>query len=198
MFCQTHPATAELKRIMEDKKAEGKNPCRSLIGVLAMDMAKAGGDGMRELTRRFSHSGVAMNFDSDSFKGMDPETRRALIRHHATIIFGVSVVGIEDILCEGVFDIRQWCDHYNMTMSGTPFPGLGTEGEDVERLTIEQQRALYPYADRDKTLVIFFNEGMGSLPARLQSILNNPSGRLQQIRNIIPIYKERARFLVGQ
>lgn len=201
VFCQTHPATLELKGIMEDKKARDGHSCRSLIGLLALDISQAGGEGMRELTRRFSHSEVAMSFDSDSFRAIDPEIRDALISHHAAVVFGISVVNIEDILCEGVFDMRQWRDRYNIAISGTPFrgefPEVGTKGKDVERLTKEQQNTLISCASQDKTLVIFFNEGRKSLPVGLKSILEQP-GRLRQIRaSVLPIYSERARFLVG-
>lgn len=48
---------------MEAKKARDGHSCRSLIGLLALDIAQAGGEGMRELTRRFSHSEVAMSLE---------------------------------------------------------------------------------------------------------------------------------------
>lgn len=78
--------------------------------------------------------------------------------------------------------MRQWRDRYNMAISGTPFRGMNTEGEDVVRLTKEQRLAMVSCVDRDKTMAIFFNEGRKSLPVGLKSILEKP-GRLKQIRD---------------
>ncbi len=196
-FSQTHPASPELREIMLRKKERGKNS-GSLVSLLAFDMAQAAGSGIQELTREFSYARVAMNFDPDLFKRMDPKNRNALIQHHAAVVFGVSVLGIEDALWTRVFDRSVWFVRYNLAMAGTPFRGTNMRGKGIEELPAEQHATMIYHAGKDKTLSVFFNGELKSLPTGLRSILEQ-AGRLQQIRSgVLPIYSERARFLVGQ
>ena len=197
-FSQTHPATPELREIMLRRKEMGINSDRSLVSLLALDMAKAAGEGIQELTRGYSYARVAMNFDPDLFKRMDLKTRNALIQHHAAVVFGVSVAGIEDALCTRVFDRSVWFVRYNLAVVGTPFRGTNMRGKGIEELSTEQHSTLISQAARDKTLSVFFNGELKSLPTGLRSILEQ-AGRLQQIRSgVLPIYAERAYYLVNR
>lgn len=183
---------------MTRKKERSTDLCRSLVGMLAMEMTQAAGSGIQELTRGYSYARVAMNFDPDLFKQMDPKTRKALIQHHAAVVFGVSIVGIEDALCTRVFDRGVWFVRYNLAMTGTPFRGTNMRGKGIEELSAEQHSTLISHAARDKTLSVFFNGELGSLPIGLRSILER-AGQLQQIRSgVLPIYAERAYHLVSR
>lgn len=176
----------------------GKNSDRSLVSLLAFDMAQAGGEGIQELTRESSYARVAMNFDPDLFKRMGPKNRNALIQHHAAVVFGVSVLGIEDALWTRVFDRSVWFVRYNLAMAGTPFRGTKMRGKGIEELSAEQHSTLISHAVRDKTLSVFFNGELKSLPTGLRSILEQ-AGRLQQIRSgVLPVYAERAYYLVSR
>ena len=192
----THPAQQDLKEILGNKKSREGRSDRSLIGLLAEDLTKAAGEGMRELTKGMSQSETTLGPDSAIFRQMAPETVKAIFEHNAAIIFGVSVVGIEDTLWNGSFDGRGWADRYNIAISGTLLSRI-TIDLDAEELTSEQWHTMIAQANQDKTLSGFFKEGIVTLPSMLRRILHE-SRQLPQIRaDIIPIYQERARFLVG-
>lgn len=195
-FCSTHPPQQDLKEILGHKKSREGRFDRSLVGLLAEDMTKAAGEGLRGLTKGMSQSATTISPDSSLFRQMAPETLKAIFEHNAAIIFGVSLVGIEDTLLNREFDGRGWADRYNMAMSGTPFSRI-TFNQDAEELTDAKWRLMIAQVSQDRTLSIFFKEGIDALPTMLRRILHE-SGQLIQIRaTIIPIFQDRARFLVG-
>ena len=195
-FCLTHPAQQDLRETLGNRKSREGRSDRSLIGLLAEDLTKAAGEGLRGLTKGMSQSATTLDPDSAMFQQMTPETVKAIFEHNAAIIFGVSVVGIEDTLLNRVFDGRGWADRYNMAKSGTPFDNI-TIDLDAKELTGKQWQSMIIQASQDKTLSVFFKEGIVTLPSILRRILHE-SRQLPQIRaDIIPIYQNRARFLVG-
>lgn len=194
-FCQAYPPNPELKTLLE-RVNQGRSG-RSLVGFLAEALAKAGGDGLRLLTKRLDQDEVTIVPDQEIINSFPQTERVAIGKHQAAVIFGVSIISIEDALINEEFDFRAWCSLYNLVLEGTPFMKVEYQGSPIQRLERPQLKKMFSYASQDKTLAIFFGEGMFILPSTLTDILNRPPQRLNVINSeIMPLYHPRAMFLI--
>ncbi len=194
IFCQTHPANDSLKYMMQRKKDE-RGLTRSLVAILAEDLAEAGGEGLRQLTKRPNQSDATLAPDSKSFTDLSLTDRKAMNANEGAVLLGSSVIAIEGMCITHELDIGSWCTRYNLAISGTPLVTASYEGADSEELTDEGWVKILREVKEDKTFAIFFDTGFNTLPGRMQLFLSQGQ-RLDAIRQIIPLYQERAQLLV--
>lgn len=193
-FCQTHPADYSLKKMMQRKRDQG-GLLKSLVAILAEDLALAGRDGLRELTRRLNPSSTALAPDFSLSQDFSPTDQQAISDNLAAIMLGNTIISIEEMLRENVLDVKSWCDRYNLEISGTLIQKAVIEGSETVQITDSQWHTMLSFAKEDKSLSIFFGVGFNSLPDYLKLFLSQPA-RAQAIGKIIPLYKERAKYLI--
>lgn len=180
--------------MMELKKSQ-RGLTKSLVAILAEDMAEAGGEGLRQLTKRLDQSSTTLAPDAESFTDRSLTDQKAMYDSMAAILVGLSIVAIEETLINNELDLKTWYARYNLAISGTPFTKAVYLGQDREKLTDERWKKMLNWAETDKTLAIFFDRGLDSLPNSMQSFLNQ-AGRLNAIHRIMPIYRQRAQLLI--
>lgn len=191
-FCREYPPTSFIKQRLQEKR--GQRP-GSLIYILADELAKAGGDGLKQISRRIAAQGVTLEPDSVFMSNLSFDDRQFIWDHYSAIVFGVSIMEIETVLITKSFDPKSFCERFNFHLTGTTFPKMPITGEQ-EMLDELKWKSMIGCANYDKTLAAFFIQGANTLPSGLQSILNQ-SGGIEYIKNkIIPIYQPCAQFLV--
>lgn len=196
-FCKQYPAENELKNTLTAIKVEEGRGERSLVGVLAEKLIKASGEGLRAITQEVGRQGVTLPIDEIIAKYLSAQQGERLAIHQAAIIFGTSLLSIEDALVTKIFDGQSWCDRYNMAISGTPLEKVKTIGEVGEEvLTEETWQKMVDCANQDKTFARFFGEGIQTLPDQLGIVLQDLAlqGCIQS--QVIPVFYERAEFLI--
>lgn len=198
-FFRTYPADKDLKgRLVKEKL-----PAMSPVATFAAKLARDAGDGLREITRKLSDSGISFKIDQESFQRLPPEDREKMLINHAGVIFGVSIPVLEDCIAnsKGTFDLELWCSLYNAAISGTQFSTMKPEKEKiVGELSKDRLQKMRDLVGKDKTFAIFFenNENIiESMPESLKNILAK-SIVLPIIQEyILPRYKERAKMLIS-
>lgn len=195
-FCARFPADPIAKDIVIEERARRNRSGRSLIGVLAEEIAAAGGSGFKVLTSPLSRDSVGTVPDMRLLQRLSPAVRDDAFVHIAAVVFGISVVCIEDTLMNMQFDATDWSTRYNLTTSGTIVPRLQVSGSPLENIPEERWKRMIGLAGRDKTLVSFFKDGMDLMPESLRRILDRANTSVRMQSKIISMFEERAKFLI--
>ena len=182
-FCIRYPISPELTQIL---KREKRSEDMSLIAVLADSLVKEASDGLRALTTKY-----------DSLLDISREDRSKMLKCLAGIIFGVTVVSLERTIVNKQFDFTEWHEDCKLALarSGGQLTAVRAK-EETEVLSYRKWRDMISLAREDRTLAIFFEEKHRSLmPQALNRFFDKETVSIIR-RDMIPIYKERAKFLV--
>lgn len=197
-FCERFPVNHELRPMLERRKIDQGRSGRSLVGLLAGELVSEAGNGLREISGQInpSQSEVIVP-DRKLIEKLSHKERERLFNHLAAVAFGVSVVSLEDTLIEKTFDATDWCNRYNLAISGSFIPKVEVKGLEVVEIQDDRWRSMVAFVKRDRTFAIFFKEGGSAMPTLLSKIIER-SGALELIRRrVIPIYSPRASLLIG-
>lgn len=193
-FSSKFPADPSIRGVIEAKRNRGK----SLPIVLAEELVKDAGAGARELTSRFNLQNTMSLLDEETLRRLPPEYTIKMLEYYAAIIFGVSIVSLEETMVDRQFDYQKFFSRFNLAITGTQFAEAQAKEEKTERLSDERWEAMISLKNQDKTLASFFEEeNRGIMPASLVAFIDTVAVRSTIREAIIPVYKERAKFLVG-
>lgn len=197
-FCNRYPANPEVRGIVENRRRTEGQYGKSLVVILAEQLAREGRDGVREIINKLSGSNTMFRLEQESFQRLPAQDRSNLFRNYEAIVFGNVVVSIEKTLANGEYDHEDFCERYNLDTSGFQLDKAEAGTKKREKLSREQMSRIYLTAGTDKTLAGFLEgEDVGALPSALREFLES-RGLLNAIReNILPIYKPRAKFVVA-
>lgn len=169
------------------------------VVVLADIFMQEGSDGLEKLMERIASAGVAIVPDENFFEQISDEQRSLMEEERAAIMFGISIRSLHAMLggdSFNGFDSQAWCDGYNRATAGTPFPSLQVKGGPIDIVATEDLTILRQLALEDKTLSFFF-EHPYTMPNMLRRILEDLDVLPIICSMILPLYKERAQFLLS-
>ena len=158
----------------------------SPVRLLATEFIKEGGNGLTDIDIRVAVSEFA-----------EVENSKSALRNSGAIYLGVTLIAIEDILKHGFFDEANL---NSMTLKGFDTsnwnPAVFSDPKTTP-LSPDDIARISMVARKDKTFATFFQNGIYSLPRRLQLFLQG-SQMLHSINSlVIPEYKKRAELLVN-
>ena len=195
-FKLKYPTEPSIRRMIEGIRAD-RNRRRSLVGVLAEELTSEGASGFKELTRVLqSSSNETVVPDMGLMNTLPPPVKTESFKNLAAVVFGLSVVGLEDAMMDFQFNSSEWAARYNLAMSGSFVPKMEVVGVDVEEIPDQKWRAMIDLAGKDKTLAIFFKD-MRAMPKTLKVILEKANFDVLIQESISSVFKERACFLLG-
>ena len=178
-----YPISPDLTQIL---KREKRSEDMSLIAVLAVGLVKEASDGLRVVITKY-----------DSLRNISQEDRKKMVKCVAGIIFGVTVASLERAIVNKQFDFTEWREDCNLALArgGGQLRDTKVVGE-IEALSEDRWRNMVSLAKQDRTFAIFFEEKHRNLMPQASNILFDMETVSVIRREIIPIYKERAKFLV--
>ena len=178
-----YPISPDLTQIL---KREKRSEDMSLISVLAVSLAKEASDGLRVVTTKYA-----------SLLDVSQEDRKKIVKCVAGIVFGVTVASLERTIVNRQFDFTQWREDCNLALARGGGQLSDTKVmEEIETLSEDRWRNMVSLAKQDRTFAIFFEEKHRNLMPQAWNMLLDKETASVINREIIPIYKERAKFLV--
>ena len=195
-FCNQYPANPDVRAIVGSEMITGRSD-KSLVVILAVELAKEGRNGVRKLIDKLNPSDTAFEIVSSDFQSLPAEDRENMFTSFAAFVFGNSVLSLERTLVNGEYDHEDFCNRYNLEASS--FLLTRVEGtEKIEKLSYDKLAIMHSLVKEDKTFAIFFEEkGIQAMPNILRQFLET-AGIIPIIqKDILPIYEPRAKFLVG-
>lgn len=166
--------------------------------VLAEQLAREGQDGMREIINKLSRSDTMFELDPNTFRNLSEQDRYNMYKNYAAFVFGNLVVSLERTVVNREYDHEDFCERYSIPASSLQFDKVEAGIEKIEKIPVEKLTSMFALARKDPTFAIFFEEeGIRALPNTARQFLEH-RGLLPFIRrDILPIYKPRAKFLVA-
>ncbi len=195
-FKNKYPAEQALKAIVEGRREKRGIRGRSLVGILAEELVSDAASGFKLLTAPLSREVVGIVPDMSLMQKLEPSAREGAFTHIAAVVFGISVVCLEDSLASMQFDASDWSARYNLATSGTIVPKSEVMGLPVENIAEGGWMQMLRMAGNDKTLTIFFDGNMDNMPESLRRIIDRANSGVRIRDKIIPMYRERASFLI--
>lgn len=187
----------ELRDILtKQSDREMSSTSRPPVVLLALNLAREGGNGLRESTKSFNP-----NMDS-GLTPLDARRMPAGIREEVSKSFGaigcgITICSIDDTIWNKTFSYELVASLYNKEMTGTPFVRLIVGEVKEEEILDDKHKAMISLASKDKTLTSFLEEkNLHLMPNALRSLLTQ-MGVLSVISNeIFPIFKPLAEFVI--
>ena len=197
-FCIRFPDNPDIRGIVENRRETERQYGKSLVVILAEQLAREGRDGVREIINKLSSSNTMFELDQKGFQKLPVQDQENMITHYAAIIFGNSVRPLEQTAVSGEYDHEDFRGGYNSDIRGLPIDEEKVRTEKREKLSVEQLALMRSFLKEDPTFAILFEEkGVQALPNTLRQFLED-RGALPVIRSaILPLYKPRATFLIS-
>lgn len=194
---ESYPASPQLVTILENRRKQELSHPQSLVTAFANALIKDGSNRLKDLFNGIN-TVIATPSSVNVFFREVPVLTQEQDEALAEIIFGACLVSLDDAIWSGKVDMAIWFAKYNEAISGTPLRQIHIHDNAIEVLSRDYlNEILTPLAIEDKTLASLFSEKFRFLPELLRLILNE-SGRLPLIRTrILPLYRERAQFLLS-
>jgi len=194
-FCSQYPADPDIREIV-GKKMTGRSD-KSLVVLLAVNLAREGRDGGKKLIDKLNSSNTAFEMDIADFQRLPAEDRKNMFANFAAFVFGNSVLSLERALVNREYDHKDFCNRYNLEASSFHLSKVEVGIEEREELSYEKLSTMHSLVRQDKTFAIFFKEGIQAMPNILRRFLET-GGIIPVIQeDILPIYESRAKFLVA-
>lgn len=198
-FCTIYPPDGDVRVLVANiKKTTDKEDSRSLVVVLAEQLAKEGQDGMRKIINILSQSNTMFELDRKSFGNLPVQDRDNMFKNYSAFVFGNLVVSLERTLVNGEYDHEDFCERYNIPANSLQLDKVEAGTEKREKISVEKLTRMFALAKKDPTFAIFFEEeGVGALPRTARQFLED-RGLVPIIRkDILSIYKPRAKFVIA-
>jgi len=202
IFWAKYPANPEVRSSIENiKKTEtGK----SLIAILAEQLVIEGRDGIRKIFNKYYPGNTMFELDQKSLEKITAEDKQKMFYNYAGIVFGHAVVSLERTLVSREYDHEDFCQRHNLATQGMQIVKAETGDVNVEKLSQDQMGKMYAIVNKDKTFALFFEgeereegkETIMAMPHALRRFLLENDRILIIRKAILPLYKERAKFLV--
>lgn len=192
-----YPAGPQLREIIE-RRRQLRTDLQKMpsVIVLADIFRQEGSYGFRELIGQVERAGVAIGPDEKFFQQIPDQYKSPIYNQYAAIVFGISIRSLHEMLLEGSFDGEVWCAMHNLSIAGTCFPSLNPKEKTSDRVPAGNLVILWQSALQDKTLSFFF-ETPGLMPNMLRKVLEDLGVLPVIFSTILPLYRERAQFLLS-
>jgi len=196
-FCTRFPANPEVRTSIASMQRIETQEGKSLVAILAQQLAREGRDGIRETLNKYFPGNTMFELDQKILERIPAEDKQKMFDNYAAIVFGLAVVSLERTLVNGEYDHEDFCQRYNLATGGMQLGKAEAEDVKVEKLSHDQMGQMYAVIKKDKTFTLFFEqEGIQAAPHVLRQFLQEKNTILNIRKAILPLYKERARFLV--
>lgn len=197
-FCNQYPASPDVRVIVDTGRTEGQSHMSSVV-ILAAQLAREGQDGARKIINKLNPSNTMSKVAREDFQHLSVGDRRDMFINYAGFVFGNSVVSLEKTLVNTEYDHEEFCRHYNLGINSFELENITAGTEEREKLSFEQLTRMRSLIKQDLTFAIFFEEkGLQALPNILRQFLEERQIISVIQRDILPIYKPRADFLIAQ
>ena len=198
-FNRNYPAVSGVKGIVDQIKVrEGKSD-RSLVVILAERLISECRDGIREEVNKINPGDTMFELDPQSFQQIPQEDRQKMFINYGGVVAGMLFCLIERALVQRKCHSSDLRQTYNLATAGLQLSKMPSGVEKIEEFSREQLSQMYSLVSQDKTLAKFIEseEGIQAMPAILREFVEG-TGSLSIIRqDILPFWKERAKFLVA-
>lgn len=200
-FKGIYPADKEeLSRILsrQRQRKETLYAGKPDVALLALNLAKEGGYGLREASNKLDPSKIASGLTPHDVLAMPEGIREELSDSLAAITFGIGVYSIDDTIWNKTFSYELVASLYNENAVGTPFPRLMVGSVKEEPIFDDKYREMISLATEDKTLTSFFKaRNTHTMPNGLAGFIGQMEV-LPVIRGkIIPIFRSRAQLVIS-
>ena len=199
-FVGKYPANKEaLSDILKRQKQRETNlSTKADVVLLALNLAREGGNGLRESSKTLDSSSTASGLTPRDVVSMPEGIRERIGNSLAAIMCGVAIYSIDDTISNKAFSYELVAGLYNMGVSGTPFVSLKVGEIKEEEILDDKYRRMISLATKDRTLTSFFEqENLQLIPNGLRRLIGQME-ILPVIRSeIIPIFKPRAQLLIS-
>jgi len=184
---------AENKRILE------KSGATSPVYIVANAYIRNASHGIKSIARKYQRPRQAAASEEDFIKQLPLKERQTVSLNRAGLIFGISLLAIEDALIERVVEPSNIAAEYNFAVSGTPFENAEFAQGTREQIPDDKWGKMIQCATGDRTLGSFFGEEFSLLPESVRCILLKNSD-LQGIivEMIVPTYRDQVRTLIAK
>ena len=199
-FQGIYPANKEQLRdiLSRQRDREISYAAKSLVVLLALNLAREGGNGLRESSRTLDSSSTASGLTPRDVHSMPEGIRERIGNSLTAIMCGVAIYSIDDTISNKAFSYELVAGLYNMGVSGTPFVSLKVGEIKEEEILDDKYPRMISLATKDRTLTSFFEqENLQLIPNGLTRLIDRME-MLPVIRSeIIPIFKPRAQLLIS-
>jgi hypothetical protein len=199
-FINIYPADRlQLRDILERQKQRETNfSTKANVALLAYNLAREGGDGLRDASRRLLSSSTTMRYTPNDLLKMPDGTRQELLKSWAEIICGISIYAIDDTIWNKTFSYDLVAGLNNTMARGTPFVPLRVQEVKEEAIPDDKWRSMVGLAGKDKTLTSFFqNDNMHLMPNGLRRLVEQMYVLPLINSDVIPVFRPRAQLLVS-
>lgn len=189
----------ELRNILDrQKNRETSLGAKSPVVLLALNLVKEGGNGLRESSKKLISSDRTLRFTPGDLSRIPKGIRQEMRKNWAAIMSGVSIYSIDDTCCSKEFSYELVASLHNMMINGTPFSPLRVGEVKEQPIRDNKWKEMISLANGDKTLTSFFESRyIHLMPDGLRKLIDEMR-ILPVIRSdIIPIFKPRAKLLIS-
>lgn len=175
----------------EQKLSETKHRDRSPVYIVANTYISEAQSVLKAISQELDDKHIKITSHSDFIEQIEPKKRPTFQINMAGLLMGVSLHTFEDILVEKKFDPSNLISEYNLAVTGTRLSLATAENNQATDIEDSNWRRMHEYAKEDRSLSIFFTDGLETLPTNLKNSLKN-IGLLEIISDkLVPIYKKQ-------
>ena len=192
-FCKRFPASTDVRGIIEDIRSTDIKTGKSLIAILAEQLVREGRDGLREIIKELNPGQIMLRMTLEDFRRISAseENRQKIFINYASVFFGLAVGFLETSLIEREYNHQDWPDEERYPSN------TQSQKEGREKLLPEKLNDMYSIVKKDKTFGLFFEEeGIQAMPDAMQELLKEKEVLPIIRESILPLYRQRAQFLV--